>query len=81
MKFKYIMCSPLITQCEDKGTGHRRDFDVMDSLKIYHEKILTFNFIRHFILCLKLTPSLKFIPGKRWGEVQKWYGMSIVFII
>ena len=25
-----------------------------------------------FTLCLKLTPSLKLIPSKRWGEVQIW---------
>lgn len=58
---------------EDKGTGHLSDFDAVGSSKIYYEKISTFNFIRHFHTLPETHPSLKFIPSKRWGEVQKWY--------
>lgn len=58
----YVSSSPLITQCEDKGTGHRTDFDAMDSLKIYHEKILTFDFIRHFHTLSETHPIFEIHP-------------------
>lgn len=62
MKFKYVICSPLITPCEDKGTEHLRDFDAVDSLEIYHENILTFNFIRHFHTLPETHPIFEIDP-------------------